>query len=402
MAQQARTDWQGAQTSTSGQAVSGNMTRDEVRETILGKLGGNVPPGINIEDLVNKAVDAGALNQPSQQAKNVFTQDAAQVQQANAQQQNAMAQQQELIKALQAQGGIQNQSQVYNQGQALAGQLQNMANGQGPSVAQAMLANSTGQNVANQAALMAGQRGAGANVGMMARQAGQQGGAMQQQAAGQSALLRNQEQMNAIGALQQQQGMLGNLAGQQVNNYQQAQGMGNQQAAQNQSTQLQALQNQNALISGNTNAITGINAGADRANAEATNKMIGDVVGGVLTGGASVLAGGLSKKAHGGEITAYKGKSKLGARFAQGGMVPALVSPGEIYLTPEQAKLVAQDKMSPMAGERIPGQARVPGDSEKNDIVAKMLEAGGVVIKRTKAQDPEAAKKFVKAVKGRK
>ena len=82
--------------------------------------------------------------------------------------QNQLAQQNAFVQALQAQNGIGNQSNVYNQ-------LQNVANGTGPNPAQAMLANATGQNVANQAALMAGQRGSNANVGLMARQAAQQG-----------------------------------------------------------------------------------------------------------------------------------------------------------------------------------------------------------------------------------
>src|SRR5882757_654543 len=81
---------------------------------------------------------------------------------------NSLGSQAQLLQALQAQNGLGNQSQVY-------GQLQGVANGTGPNPAQAMLSQSTGQNVANQAALIAGQRGAGANAGMIARQAGMAG-----------------------------------------------------------------------------------------------------------------------------------------------------------------------------------------------------------------------------------
>ena len=105
--------------------------------------------------------------------------------------QTALAQQQALLQALQAQGGLGNQSQVYNQ-------LQGVVNGTGPNPAQAQLAQATGTNVANQAALMAGQRGAGSNVGLIARQAGQQGAATQQNAVGQAATLQANQSLNAL------------------------------------------------------------------------------------------------------------------------------------------------------------------------------------------------------------
>ena len=75
--------------------------------------------------------------------------------------QGSLTQQQQLLQALQGQNGIGNQSQVYNQ-------LQGVVNGTGPNPAQAMLNQQTGQNVAQQAALMAGQRGAASNVGLIA------------------------------------------------------------------------------------------------------------------------------------------------------------------------------------------------------------------------------------------
>ena len=74
---------------------------------------------------------------------------------ANQGAQNSLQSQQQLLGALQGQNGLQNQSNVY-------GQLQGVVNGTGPNPAQAMLNQQTGTNVANQAALMAGQRGAGA------------------------------------------------------------------------------------------------------------------------------------------------------------------------------------------------------------------------------------------------
>ncbi len=98
---------------------------------------------------------------------------------------------------------------VLAQQQGLANQYQGIANGTGPNPAQAMLNNATGTNIANQAALMAGQRGAGANVGLMARQVGQQGAGIQQNAAGQAAIMQANQQLAALQALGSQQQAMG-------------------------------------------------------------------------------------------------------------------------------------------------------------------------------------------------
>jgi len=89
------------------------------------------------------------------------------------------------IDALQQQNALANQTQVYNQ-------LQAQIAGTGPSVAQNQLAQATQQNIANQAALAAGQRGAGANAGLVSRNAAVAGTNAQQQAIQQMATLRAQ------------------------------------------------------------------------------------------------------------------------------------------------------------------------------------------------------------------
>ena len=127
---------------------------------------------------------------------------AAQATTAYNQAQTGITNQQNFLAALQGQNGIGNQSSVYNQ-------LQGVANGTGPNPAQAQLAQSTAANTANQAALMAGQRGAGQNVGLIARQAAQQGGANQQAAAGQAATMQANQSLSALN-------QLGGIAGQQV------------------------------------------------------------------------------------------------------------------------------------------------------------------------------------------
>lgn len=91
--------------------------------------------------------------------------------------------------------------------------------------------------------------------------------------------------------------------------------------------------------------------------------------------------------------------------YARGGQtrkVPALVSPGETYLKPAQAKAVAKGKADPLkVGERIPGTPKVAGNSYANDTVPKKLDAGGVVIPNSIMQSSDPAHnayKFVQAV----
>lgn len=196
--------------------------------------------------------------------------------------QNNMAQQQSLLDALKSQNGLQNQSNVYNQ-------LQGVVSGQGPNPAQAMLNQSTGANVANQAALMAGQRGAGNNVGLMARQAGQTGANLQQQAAGQGASMQAQQ---SLGALGQAGNMAGSMAANQI-----GQTNANTQSGQNEQSILQNANNANNNIQGQL------------AN---TSMQGGQGLLGGLMGGASGVLGGLFG-AEGGMVPHY---AEGGAAFS--------------------------------------------------------------------------------------
>lgn len=83
--------------------------------------------------------------------------------------------------------------------------------------------------------------------------------------------------------------------------------------------------------------------------------------------------------------------------LSKGGKVPAMVSPGEIYLPPKEAEKVAKGKKSPMEGERIPGKAAVAGNDLRNDTVPKTLEEGGIVIPRSDSMDKDKAAAFVAA-----
>ena len=170
-------------------------------------LGSGANQGFNYNPLGPGGVQTNPILNPGNldQSNNLYDQS-----------QTGINQQQAFVNALQGQNGIANQSNVFNQAQGLANQYQNVANGTGPNPALQQLQNTTGQNIASQAALMAGQRGSGANQGLVARQIGQQGANINQQAAGQGATLAAQQQLAGMQGLQNQQSLLGNLAGQQV------------------------------------------------------------------------------------------------------------------------------------------------------------------------------------------
>ena len=85
---------------------------------------------------------------------------------------------------------------------------------------------------------------------------------------------------------------------------------------------------------------------------------------------------------------------------AEGGQVPALVSPGEQYLPPKDVSKVKKGANPLSVGERIPGKPKVKGNSYANDTVPKTLESGGIVIPNNIMQSKNPhfeAMKFVHA-----
>lgn len=364
----------------------------------------------------------GGSDWQAQQANVLNPTTVAQANTAYDQTQQGLAQQQAFLQALQAQNGIQNQSNVYNQ-------LANVAAGQGPNPAQAMLNNATGANVANQAALMAGQRGAGANVGMMARQAANVGANAQQNAAGQAAALQAQQ---SLGALNQMGGLATQQVGQQANAL-----SGYNQFAQNQQQQLlNSIAQQNQANVENAAQANKANAAIQGQIAQGQQGLFGGLMGGLGAGLSMLVPGtkdvvngigagaGASNKiaagATGGHVRQNSigsnpkvpingPKSRVGQHFiamAQGGQVPdakkvdAMLSPGEKYLNPSEAAMLKEGASVKSLGKVVPGKAKVKGDSLKNDVVPAKLEEGGLVIPRSvmNSKNPEwAAHKFVRA-----
>lgn len=328
--------------------------------------------------------------------------------------------------------------------QQLTQQLLAQSQGQGPNPAQAALAQNTGSNVANQAALAAGQRGGAANVGLLQRQAAQQGSGIQQNAVGQAATLGAQQQLAAQQGAAALQGQIGNQ-------------ITNQQASNNQlfGAGAGSANAQNNNLVGNYGMAQGLNAQAAQNNANAVGKTgsgilggVGDLVGKGI-GGIGSLIGSLF--AEGGEV---KDLDPLPPSYAEGGPVSWAgqflnSSPNEMgqFSTPQEPGTVsvstptlqgpapepAKDKSSggggmssmlpllallnkggsakPVKGEElaskgkiVPGKAKVKGDSLKNDTVPAMLSPGEIVIPKSIAEHPDAANKaaqFVMQIKAK-
>lgn len=298
------------------------------------------------------------------------------------------------------------------QQQSFVNALQQQAlTGTGPSVSTQLLHNQSDANNANAIAMAASQRGV--NPGLALRNATQQNAIANQQAGQTAAAGRIQEQANAQG-----------MASQGLNAMTQ-----NNLSRQNQVMNAQAGYNNNLAGMANT-AQQGANAQGlalqndlSKGFAGAANGLGGAIAGGLTRGGgggtnhpgdqdwANFAGAPSANMAQGGAVGGPQsriGQHFAGMMMAQGGAVPAMVSPGERYLSPKAVEQVAEGKRAPMqAGEKIPGEAKVKGakNSYANDTVPKTLEEGGIVLPRsvTQAKDaPDKARAFVEAIMAKK
>ncbi len=325
----------------------------------------------------------------------------------------AMEQQKAFLAALNSQNGLGNQNQVYNQ-------LQGVVNGQGPNPAQAMLNQATGQNVANQGAMMAGQRGAGANVGMMARLAAQQGANTQQQAIGQGASLQAQQGLNALtsaGNLANTQ--TSNLMGQTNQNVQSQQGMQQnllggalqgQQAMNNNRTQLiGGTAQQQAAVGGG--AMSGAGAGmaalaeggevqpimpapvvapmaAPQAPANSPASNLGKSLAGMGQGGSQdPLTQGMTDlgKGIGTYIKNHRTQPQPSTPTTPG---PTMAGgAGDVQMP---AQIMPMEVMHASQGAVVPGTPKVNADSYANDTVPAKLSPGEIVLPLHITQSPNA------------
>lgn len=288
---------------------------------------------------------------------------------ANDQYNYGMGQQQSFLQALNAQNGAANQSNVFNQQQALANQMQGVADGTGPNPALAQLNNTTGQNVANQAALMAGQRGTGANAGLLARQAAMQGGALQQQAVGQGAALQAQQQLNAMSALSGQQAQMGGLANQQIANQQAAIGQYGQMNQNRQNALLGSVANENSARAGMQSNINNANASIAQGNQQLQAKALGGFFDAASGANAPMGGGGSGGGGGGGSGMASMGALMLANKggtvpgYADGGMAGFLddTSTGENILgAADQANAIDPGMQQNLITQNSPMNSSIP------------------------------------------
>lgn len=307
-------------------------------------------------------------------------------------QSNVFLQQQNLANQLAAANGVGNQSaalkaqqQLAQQQQGLVGQYQDIASGRGPNPAAAMLNQATGQNVANQAALMAGQRGAGANVGLMARQAAQQGAATQQQAAGQAAVMQANQQLNALGQIGAQQQAIGNT---------------NQNVAGIAAQQLAAQQGQQGALAGMANQeVANQMAGTNMYN-QAQQGLYGTVLGGINAQNSADISNQASiNAANAGLASSRMGQqgSMVGGVLNGAAAVAGLARGGEIHKMADGG--VAAPTVAPMSGPQSSWGKFAMGvnnafvDPNKNDVLYKGASSLGPalanIFKSSPSQKPE-------------
>lgn len=313
----------------------------------------------------------------------------AQANEAYGNTQQGLQQQQGFVNALQGQNGIQNQSNVYDM-------YAQQAAGGGPNPAQMALQNATGQNVAAQNALMAGQRGAGANPALAARQAAMQGANIQQQAVGQAALMQAQQQQAAMG-------QMGNISGQQVNNLGNANNAYANSALQQQGNVLNSINAQNNAAVGQAANMNSANQAQNAAN----NSMMGGLVNAAgAAAGKMDFSSGAPAPSQPAGLASPQGPG-LGVNTNLGGPtdfgLPKLAGGGQVKSGGAQSSLGRALAM--MDGGEVPGQAEVSGDSLKNDTVHALLSPGEIVLPRTVVQGKDAPKRaaeFVAAIQSRK
>lgn len=272
--------------------------------------------------------------------------------------------------------------------QQLEGQLGDEAAGGGPNPAQAALNQSTGQNIQQQAALAAATRGAGANAGLIASNAAQQGAATQQQAVGQGATLQAQQQLAARQGQQQQQAAeQSNIQGEQ----------GIQGGIYGASANANNAQNNSSIA--NYGQAQGINSQVAQNNSNAVNKEEGQLSGAAAL--ALLYRGGVVPSMP--DHIQKMAKAHYPQKYAQGGIADYGVSSGAAPAVNIPNEVVAQSSSSGggggassmlsglmahggavnsrlKSGGQVPGQPKVDHDAYKNDTVSAKLSPGEVVI----------------------
>jgi len=332
--------------------------------------------------------------------------------------------------------------QTQGQQQALAQALAAQAQGQGPNLAQNQLEKATQNNIAQNAGMMDSQRGI--NPGAAQRLIAQNTANQNQEAAGQSAIMRAQQQLAAQGQLG---GLLNNVQGQNLQN---------QNIYQNAVAALNNANISNALGQERINAGTAAqNAAANQNTASgilnslssgmgmmssmgmADGGMVPHYADGGGVGGAGGFDMGSMMNMFGGSKGGGEDKQKdpmfmppdaslqIANQMAAEGGVPHYAAGMHVQPLTNMEDIMGQanpqNVMSMLGGGgegggmgslamlaaaarggKIPGHAKVKGDSPKNDTVPAMLSPGEIVLPKSVVDSPDAESKaaeFVKHIK---
>lgn len=268
------------------------------------------------------------------------------------------------------------QAGVYGDQNALVASLQAQAAGTGgPNLAQQQLQNATNQNIQSQAGATASIRGL--SPALAQRLIAQQGANIQQQAAGQSA---EQAMMLQLAAQQQLAGVLGQQQAGNLNQF----GTGAQAFGTQNALGLQNFQNAQGLNADVAAQNANLQAGAQglAANVTQANNARSDRWAGAALNAAGPL---LDKATSGGPTGGAPGYTPSGDP-----QNPSFVGPPSPYPTPSTPGAAH--------GGRVPGRARYPGDDRRNDTEPFMLAPGELVVPASIADDPEAVAAFTSAI----
>lgn len=216
-------------------------------------------------------------------------------------------------------GSSSNVNQNLSNEGGLANILMSQAGGNGPNPAQLQLQQASDAATKQNAGMIASQRGL--NPALAQRQIAENNANMSQQAAGQSAVLGQQEQLGAEGALSGLYGTIGGQAGQQ------------------QSTLQQALASYNNAQVGMQSNLNNVNSQAAAQNAAAQSQMVG----GVLSGGSSMIS------------------------LAKGGVVP----------NPKTAMVPPAQRFDDGGSVQSNWGFGLPQTGSANDIANRFIAAGG-------------------------
>lgn len=315
---------------------------------------------------------------------------------------------------------------------ALYQQFQQMSAGNGPSLAQGQLQQATDQNIRQAMALGAAQQGQGMGYSSALRGIADQSAAARQQAAAQSALIRNQEQMQGM------QGM-GALGGQMFGQDLARQGLGAQ-TAYGYDSMNAGIDARNAQPGGVFGSLLnaggavlshflGGGGGAANSNLQSGSQGLTSGSGPVMSDGSGFrgaapqpgdwTSGNVAHAAHGGMIGYADGgvvvdpKMRALADYLRANYRPAGSNIGRRSTTgmpPMSDDQRRTDKFIRSAPEHlyasggpVPGYAQ-GGDSKRNDTVPAMLSPGEIVIPRSITMAPNAgelSRMFVEEVQRR-